>query len=1165
MADDLEFVRAIAEEAQQMLAPLETALTHPTLFNALLLEHGWTPPDVDYLPQLQPVLDAHLAVRSLGDALTAFATNPDPGTTLRMLDAVRRTLSALRTPPQPPTGIPAPLNQQTFWQTLLPELADSLFARWLQKRLPAASALLVLTGAISSERVNPTWVGRVPYSRTRVRWDRLGMLLSDPGGLMAETYDWDGNFQARQLLDRAAVAMIALGMPAAVVTPPDAVVRRFWGHPPADLGATEIPLLRTGMTDDEDAIDISALLLPIPAAVDVAGDPQPYDGLALIATFNGTIEEGIGLGGPFAVKLTGSAAKVPLLVVELHPRAAPAVSSLFGGPVDAAAGIRLEAEPEQPFLLLGTPGSHRVEVSRLGVGAGVRSADGTTDLYVEADLGELAITIQFKDGDGFLNRVLGTNPQTLRADTGLTWSTTQALKFTGKAGLKLVVPLNVKLGPVELLDLVLDLAAGSDSTIKVSAALTVKTALGPAAVTIEEVGAALHLRPSPSGAAGQSPDQRPSAGALATTWGFQPPKGLGVRVNAGPLTGGGYLYSDADAGQYAGAMQLAFGPVNVTALGLLNTSMPSGRPGFSLIVVVTGEGFCAIPLGFGFALTGVGGLLGINRDMDTKAISDGIRNRALDAVMFPKNPAENAPRLLQSLATLFPPREGSYVVGPMVRITWGPTALLTFDAAVMLKLPPPIKIAILGRMTAVLPDPRLPIVRIQVDLAGIIDFDRGAITVDAKLVDSYLAMFSLTGDLAIRIYWKATKFFGLSCGGFYPGVVVPEFPPMERLAISLMGDNPRLRLETYFAITTNSIQLGAKAEFFAEIDVIIGRLSAFAEAGFDAFVQFSPFAFKARLYVGFYLAFNRKPFLGARLEAELSGPRPWHIDGEVTFWIIFQISVRVRHTFGDPVKQIPPAVDLGTKLREALDRDQAWSAELPRATSPDELFTLRPLPEGERDLRVHPYGQLTVRQDALPFDLTIQRFGQAVPAPDSPRRFSVDDVRISVGHQSRDAEFTHITNDFAVGQFLHLTEDQKIKRPAFESLPAGITYSLTGTLEPDDAVVVDLDFDSVVLDAAPDGGWQVRDGVRHTGIADWALDALLPGAAAARAHHEGPPRFAAPARHITVSGERFVTMPLDRLPRVQADQLTPTSFAQAAQQIVDGDTLQVVTVSEVIA
>jgi hypothetical protein len=80
--------------------------------------------------------------------------------------------------------------------------------------------------------------------------------------------------------------------------------------------------------------------------------------------------------------------------------------------------------------------------------------------------------------------------------------------------------------------------------------------------------------------------------------------------------GGGYLYGDEASGQYVGVVQLAFAGVQLSAIGLLSTRLPGGQRGFSLLVLISFT-FPPVQLGFGFALTGVGGLIGVHRTVST--------------------------------------------------------------------------------------------------------------------------------------------------------------------------------------------------------------------------------------------------------------------------------------------------------------------------------------------------------------------------------------------------------------------------------------------------------------------------------------------------------------------------------------------------------------------
>ena len=128
---------------------------------------------------------------------------------------------------------------------------------------------------------------------------------------------------------------------------------------------------------------------------------------------------------------------------------------------------------------------------------------------------------------------------------------------------------------------------------------------------------------------------------------FKPPNGIGLVLDAGIIKGGGYLGVDADG--YAGVLELKMLAVGVKAIAILNTKSEAG---FSLLLLIFGQ-FPAIQLSFGFTLTGVGGLIGVQHTASPTALSQGIGNGSLDAVLFPENPVGDAPRIINTLRTCF--------------------------------------------------------------------------------------------------------------------------------------------------------------------------------------------------------------------------------------------------------------------------------------------------------------------------------------------------------------------------------------------------------------------------------------------------------------------------------------------------------------------------------
>ena len=53
---------------------------------------------------------------------------------------------------------------------------------------------------------------------------------------------------------------------------------------------------------------------------------------------------------------------------------------------------------------------------------------------------------------------------------------------------------------------------------------------------------------------------------------------------------------------------------------------------------------------------------------DTEALRSGLRTGALAQLLFPSDPIGQAPTILDTLASVFPPQSGGFVIGPMVSL-----------------------------------------------------------------------------------------------------------------------------------------------------------------------------------------------------------------------------------------------------------------------------------------------------------------------------------------------------------------------------------------------------------------------------------------------------------------------------------------------------------------
>lgn len=685
------------------------------------------------------------------------------------------------------------------------------------------------------------------------------------------------------------------------------------------------------------------------------------------------------------------------------------------GPEDASASVTIEttrkADELGPYLLGFAKGS-RLELTR----ATITGQIGATGASIKAVSKKSTLVFEVAEADPFVERSIPSGQVRFDVDFGLGVSSEKGLFLEGGSGLQLSLPLNRSVGPVRLRQLLLGLSGGpSGNAVRMEFLSTLEVKLGPITATIDRLGFAVAL---------DTKDRN------APLIGYKGPTGIGLVIDCKPVMGGGYLFWDSDAGQYAGAVQLEIGKISLQAVGLITTKMPDGARGYSLLVIISSSGFCPVNVGFGFRLTAVGGLIGLNRTADVEALRAGLKNRSLDAILFPENPVADAARIVSTLQTVMPARDGQFMGGLFGQFKWGAPTVLTLELGLVLEWDDPWRLLVLGQLRVLLPHESKVLVRLQMDALGVVDWGRDEISIDAVLYDSHILTHALTGEMALRARWGNDPCFLLAVGGFHPSFSPPAgFPSLGRMALTLTrGDSIRLRLEAYVALTSNTAQLGARAD-------LLVRASGFSVEGylgFDALFQFHPFMFTVDLRAGVTLKWHGRTLAGIDLELSVSGPSPWHARGKATFKIWrFSKSVSFDRTIGaeEPPPALPPADPLPA-LVEALRDPRNWSAELTPATS--SVLVLRDSPDSG-EILIHPLGELSVRQRVVPLGIAIDRFGNTTPAAD--RRF---DLSLIPGDAEDGATAEPLLDFFAAAQFLDMTDASKLRRPSFELMEAGL-------------------------------------------------------------------------------------------------------------------------------
>jgi len=626
-------------------------------------------------------------------------------------------------------------------------------------------------------------------------------------------------------------------------------------------------------------------------------------------------------------------------------------------------------------------------------------------------------------------------------------------------GLGLTIPIGKSLGPLTIHNL--QLRFGADEvegkrTYLIQAASSISTKLGPVVARIDRAGLKFGLRlPDPDkGETGNLKFADVDVGAVL-------PNGVSLAIDAkGVVSGGGFLFHDKLQEVYAGVMHLTLKErITVKAFGLIATKLPDGSKGYSLIVFITAEDFQPVPIGMSATLRGIGGMIAINRTFDEEAMRAGLRNKTLGTLLFPRDPIRNAPEVIRGLITTFPAEEGCYLVGVLMKLGWFSPTLVHLDIAIMVELGKRMRLVVLGIIKALLPAQDNDLVRLQMDALGLLNMDRLSVAIDAVLVDSRLAhKFVLTGEMALRASMlPGRRNFVMAVGGFNPRFAPPEnFPALKRITIALAsGNNPRLTCDAYFAITSNTIQFGARAALYA---AAFG-FSIEGDVGFDVLIHLLPFHLIADFKASVQLKRGARNLFKVSVSGTLEGPRPLRISGKASFEIFWcDFTIRFDKTLIEGEKPpLPPAVDVFAELRRALTAPEAWSTLI--AQNRQHGVSLRQIAQGTT-LVLDPLGSLVVRQTIVPLNTSrdLDTFGGAPIA--GARRF-----RLEASIEGVAQEVNAVQDAFAPGQFFAMTDDEKLASPSFEDMDAGAIFGSDAIAIDDGAsLFAPLEYETIIID-----------------------------------------------------------------------------------------------------
>lgn len=1067
MSDVVGTIEYVAGEFARLLQPLTKQVENSSP-SSLLSWVGLRPSNAtsaasDLATALTTIVSTADDLENLLDNLAAAIENSDAaagasaGATLleRFTGLVKAghdaagALQALSTSP----GLSA--QQQAEVSAFAGEFADRLlnrlFVEYIEARSPLLAIVLLATGGIeivddsggAADSLNGA------FTRKTFHLDRLAKLFTDPTGLLNDVYKWgQPGFDGIVLFTTLQTLLSSkLAIPAQLLVSPGT---------PAVLEA--LGFSASVNTSTPPGVDLS---LRIPGAASQSDSINAGDWQITISA-----------SAKFDADLT---AKIqPLFDVEID---------LPSGAVDLQFEIDIQrSKTAQPFLVLGSAGSSRLELQSPSAGVKLdlhfdtSNKQLTIDPELDVGLHGGKLVISGEGSDGFIGTLLSGVDIESDFDVDMRWSPSKGLTFVGSAAIQIQLPVHIALGPLEIISLYLQAGLQSDGSIPVEISGGFDAQLGPLQASVDRLGfTATFSFPKGGG----------NIGPANVVLGFKPPNGVGLSIDTGIVVGGGFLSFDPSQSQYAGVAELSIADVvTVKAIALITTKMPDGSSGFSLLLILTTD-FPPIQLGFGFTLNGVGGLLGLNRSAQLDTLRDGVRTGAVDDIMFPTDIIANAPRIISDLKAIFPPQSSVFLVGPMGEFGWGDPTLVTLSLGIIVEIPPG-NISILGVLKVALPTEDEALILIQVAFIGILDFDEQLLSFDASLYDSRVIFMTLQGDMAVRLKWGDNAAFILSVGGFHPAFHPPDglhLPAsMQRLSISILDyDWAKIKVDCYFAVTSNTVQFGAHLYLFFGVDSanITGQL------GLDVLFQFSPFMFIAQISGSLSIAVFGMDLMSIGLNFQLSGPSPWEAKGTGSLSILFfSISVSFDVTWGEAKNTSLPPVDVMPIFLGEINKQSNWKA-LPPPTA-NLLVTLRSVDPSL--LVLHPFGSLTLSQRALPLNLQLDKVGNQQPD-------DVDRVDITqVASAGANLPLSDEDEQFAIAQFQNMSDSDKLSRPSYQDLKGGVIIGDSDSMQSSKMTRRTISYDVTIIDRDPQQPVLIGRQIGISGL----FHPFLSGSAAAR-------------------------------------------------------------------
>ncbi|ULA59262.1 MAG: hypothetical protein LZF60_110051, partial [Nitrospira sp.] len=589
---------SILDRVIVLLTPLRLAGEHEEYLRNLASAVGWDLDEVVGFDAAAAAADLRIISEGI-EAITQHVANPPETLSafVAALDQARRTFDAIRNLGRILGGADS-THLDDFAKALLEAL---VIAHWFQLS-PTSFVIAELLGLVVSPADGPLLPAihdgskliREEHRRGQLRFDRIGPLLRDPVQALEQEYFSEdalatvagAHRAADTLFPRLARLCQFLGISA-----------RYGFNPagPVTGGAAAIDRLAhmLSMYVSPHDGDLYGMTLALSSA------DRGRRGLLVrpfgAITFQGRV-------GEWRLQAATSGSMRGLLVGSDH------IETSGGETWNLSLTAEPDTEMQPPQSTVGGASGTGFTFGTLRLAGELHIGTTTRDASIELFVKQARLALSGSDGDNFLARVLPAQGLSTDLDFTIGWSSRTGTHFGGHAGLEARWPLNRSIGPITLGALRLGIATEEEG-ITARAMFDPGLAIGPVTIQIEGIGLSARLG---------FPESGGNLGVADLALGFQPPTGLGLALTTAGVTGGGFLGFDPQRAEYSGMLQLELAEtIALKALGLLTTRLPDGSKGYSLIILLTAEGFAPIPVGLGFTLTGIGGLVALHRTVRT--------------------------------------------------------------------------------------------------------------------------------------------------------------------------------------------------------------------------------------------------------------------------------------------------------------------------------------------------------------------------------------------------------------------------------------------------------------------------------------------------------------------------------------------------------------------